>query len=160
MNGGEVSCYMHDKMDVGQRVLLGVPAGLFSVPENPNPAGCVLVSAGIGVTPMWAFFNHLGSDHVKAVWCINPSKDRALFVDEFQRSGIPTTALTSGGGRCDLVDEADKLVAQTSKDCTFYICGPRGFMSAWNEALTKSCGVKEDNIKMEVFGTGTVCPAK
>ena len=35
-------------------------------------------------------------DHVKAVWCINPTEDRALFVDEFQKSGIPTTALSSG----------------------------------------------------------------
>ena len=66
----------------------------------------------------------------------------------------------TGGGRCDLADEAAKLVAKTSKDCDFYICGPRGFMAAWNEALTKSCGVREDNVKMEVFGTGSACPAK
>ena len=45
---------------------------------------------------MWSFFNHLGSEHVKAVWCVNPSEDRALFVDEFRNSGVPTTALTSG----------------------------------------------------------------
>ena len=35
-------------------------------------------------------------DHVKAVWCINPTEDRALFVEEFQKSGVPTTALSSG----------------------------------------------------------------
>ena len=45
---------------------------------------------------MWSFFNHLGSEHVKAVWCVNPSEDRALFVQEFRDSGVPTTALTSG----------------------------------------------------------------
>ena len=35
-------------------------------------------------------------DYVKAVWCINPTEDRALFVEEFQKSGVPTTALSSG----------------------------------------------------------------
>ena len=49
------------------------------------------------------------------------------------------------------------------KQCDIYICCPRGFMAGWREALIDHCGVKEGNVKMEVFGTGSLvatCPAK
>ena len=54
-------------------------------------------------------------------------------------------------------------MAKAGKECDFYICGPRGFMLGWREALVEHCGVKEGNVRMEVFGTGSpaaTCPAK
>ena len=75
----------------------------------------------------------------------------------------PKIPSVTGGSKCNLKDEASDLVAKAGKECDFYICGPRGFMAGWREALVDHCGVKESNIKMEVFGTGSpvaTCPAK
>ena len=69
----------------------------------------------------------------------------------------------SGGQKCNLKEEASNLVAKAGKECDFYICGPRGFMAGWRDALVDHCGIKEGNIKMEVFGTGSpvaTCPVK
>ena len=49
------------------------------------------------------------------------------------------------------------------KECNFYICGPSGFMAGWREVLVNHCGVKEGNIRMDVFGKGSpvaTCPNK
>jgi nitric oxide dioxygenase len=161
---GMVSGYMHgaDTFPVGTKVLFGVPCGVFTPPAVPNPCGSVLVSAGIGATPMYALFNGLGPANVKADWCVNPTADRALFLSEFQESGVPTTSLLSqdfpqaeaGGHRAGLLGEARKLVEATSKDCDFFLCGPNPFMASFRCALAR-CGVTEDRVKMEVFGTGT-----
>ena len=45
-------------------------------------------------------------------------------------------------------------MAKAGKECDFYICGPRGFMSGWREALVEHCGVKEGNIRDQLYKIG------
>lgn len=151
---GVVSNYMHDTMKLGTKVLLGVPAGVFTATLSPS----VLISAGIGVTPMWSFFNQLGKEHVKHIWAINPSASRALFQKEFEKSGIPTTYKV-GGAKIDLKGEAATLVAGAGVGANYYVCGPNGFMVSFKAALC-AAGVEGSNVHTEVFGTGNArsCP--
>jgi nitric oxide dioxygenase len=152
VRGGVVSTYMHDKMEIGAKVRVGVPCGVLK--SEPNPNGHVLVSAGIGVTPMSALAKQLGRK-VKAIWCLNSTKDRAVFVDEFINSGVPTFSLTTEGGRPDLDVHAAKLVQTAGESCSYYLCGPVPFMAGFSHALYKA-GVAQEKVHMQLFGTGNV----
>merc|ERR1712060_81319 len=56
--GGKVSTYMHEQLKVGDAVKLMPPYGVFTPDETFESA--VLMSAGIGVTPMVNFSRALG----------------------------------------------------------------------------------------------------
>jgi ferredoxin-NADP reductase len=53
-----VSALLHDKVEIGDEVLLGAPAGQFVLDSAPlRPV--VLISAGVGITPLLPMAGHL-----------------------------------------------------------------------------------------------------
>ncbi|ALZ74583.1 NO-inducible flavohemoprotein [Rheinheimera sp. F8] len=163
---GLVSNYLHDEVQVGDVLELLPPAGDFYL--QPEPAPTVLISAGVGLTPMLAMLETLvTSGHNTPVWFLHACENRtqhsfvsrlhslAQLQDNLQRhywyQQVTTDDLSTGlvsAGLMDLVALKDQLPRQQGQ---FYLCGPAAFMQfAKNQLL--QIGVSAAQIHYEVFG--------
>lgn len=80
---GQVSSYIHARLHLGDLVDIASPRGTFVLEEGTCPV--VLVSAGIGVTPVLAMLHQLAAVRdPRPVWWIHIAHDRAqhAFADE------------------------------------------------------------------------------
>mmetsp|Transcript_13302 Transcript_13302/g.17247 ORF Transcript_13302/g.17247 Transcript_13302/m.17247 type:complete len:281 (+) Transcript_13302:44-886(+) len=159
ISGGKVSTYMHEELNVGDKCLLGAPCGLFTPYSDNN---VVLISAGIGITPMYSFLSALDHSRVKGILHFENSPERMAFRKEFEASGLDPQFVFEEKERNikkQISEQAKRMVAKGGPKADYYLCGPGAFMSAMTKAL-KDNGAK--NVLSEVFGTGTTpmlrCP--
>ncbi|KAI1084293.1 flavohemo protein [Whalleya microplaca] len=173
---GLISNLLHDNYKEGDTVELTHPAGEFFVdPKADNNAPLVLISAGVGLTPMisildstveanpqrqvsWVHGVHNSEvrafkDHIRDVCEKNPNVKATFFVSNTQANEVQGVDYHFQG-RMDL----DKIDPNASiflgnPDAEYYICGPFGFMSDIQNYLIKA-GVDEKRTHLEVFGTG------
>ncbi|KAB5585720.1 globin-like protein [Coniochaeta sp. 2T2.1] len=180
---GMVSNLLHAKYAVGDEVELSHPQGEFFVdPEEKGKEGvpAVLISAGVGATPMMAILQSLTKEDAKAKrpvsWIQGARNSRSLpfsdAVKEIARRRENVSAnvfLTSvndedkagvdyhfGQTRIDfhkLDAEGDLFLAD--KRAEYFICGPQPFMVQMHKALVDR-GVAEERIRLEVFETGGI----
>ncbi|MGO2128852.1 MAG: NO-inducible flavohemoprotein [Pseudoalteromonas prydzensis] len=157
---GIVSNYLHS-LDEGRVIELYPPAGDFFLRANNKPV--VLISAGVGQTPMLAMLQTLLSDQsnqpVTYLHACENQQQRSfsdfLFAQAAAHSRLNHyTWLNHGGEGADFIGLMDvKRVAEqlplTQGD--FYICGPTGFMAAIKQQLI-ALGVDATRIHYEVFG--------
>jgi ferredoxin-NADP reductase/predicted pyridoxine 5'-phosphate oxidase superfamily flavin-nucleotide-binding protein len=177
---GVVSNWLHDHLAPGAPVELMGPGGDFTFEEGTQrPA--VLLSAGIGVTPMIAMLNgllvngsrtrhrhpvhfihgarnrreHAFAEHLKAL----ASGHRNLNVhirysaeQEAEAYDSDITNWEASAGRIDL----DLLRAILPfDDYDFYLCGPVAFMQQMYQGL-RSLNVADARIRFESFGPASV----
>jgi len=154
--GGVVSTYLHENAKVGDTVKLSPPYGVFTPREADESA--VLISAGIGVTPMYSLSKHFGDKtaliaHIDKNAANHPSKDH------FASLKCPTMfKYTEDGGRPKAADFASDIVKQVGTSHGFYLCGPQRWMSEMRAALT---AVGATSVHYEAFGPeGSGCPMK
>lgn len=166
---GVASNYLHDGVEQRATLMALSPRGHFVVEPGSRPIA--LLSAGIGVTPMLAMFEHLAT-------C--PLKRQVLFVHG-ARSGrehvygsrvrqlvakndlLRSHVLYSKPGPNDVVghdfDACGRLSTETLDDLLpsfnvdFYLCGPESFMRDMVRGLM-SRGVPKEQIRYEFFGAG------
>ncbi|MGY3572758.1 NO-inducible flavohemoprotein [Vibrio paucivorans] len=154
---GIVSNHLHDNVQEGDTVQLYAPAGDFYYTEKHQPV--VLISAGVGATPMQAMLQTLSESKKSDVTYLHAcnSKLQHSFIDE-------TSTLVAGNdwkqhtwylegdadhqGQMEL-SKVNEQLPLTEGD--FYICGPVGFMDAIVKQLD-SLNVSRDRIHYEVFG--------
>lgn len=145
---GKVSCFLHEKAEVGSRVLVAKPAGEFTArPSEESTA--VFLSAGIGITPMVALLQELG-DRVVLAAHVDKTEEAHAFRHMFKEAGIPTQVqYTRKNGRPPR-DIGARLVRTAGPNHDWYICGPRGFM---NDAVDTLCdaGVDLERVHVESF---------
>lgn len=55
---GIVSCYMHDQLNIGDKIRVGAPAGKFFFDDLPSKA-VVLIAGGVGITPLMSILRYL-----------------------------------------------------------------------------------------------------
>ncbi|MDD0813793.1 NO-inducible flavohemoprotein [Curvibacter sp. HBC28] len=169
---GMVSNRLHDHVQAGDVIELAPPAGDFFL-HTDRQTPVVLLSAGVGITPMMAMLAHLQATAPQrplrfvhaarhaGVQAFAPqvraltqamANAQAWLVHEAQRPE-PASAQPDALGRLDL----QHLAAQDllPPDADYYLCGPKGFMSAQIHAL-KDQGVAAERIHAEAFGTGGV----
>lgn len=174
---GTVSRHFHDRIRVGDKIDAKAPSGQFHLQENSNKP-IVLLSAGVGITPMIAMLESLVSQHgcAKGKQCKRPiafvhaarnGNEHAFRNHPVLRSandhGISVTYVYSQPSTQDIVDkafharghiDADLLQSvMTNSESEVYLCGPSGFMKAMQENL-RGIGVPANNIKQEAFGPG------
>ncbi len=159
---GMVSNYLHQQIQEGDFVELAAPNGDFYLHEDRNTP-VVLISAGVGITPMMSMLEHLNATgtrrtvrfyhaarhgqaqafatRVRNVVQALPQAS-AWFVHEAGQDGDEQ-------GRLDL----SRHVLPAEAD--HYVCGPQGFMTAQIAAL-RAQGVPAERIHAEAFGTGGV----
>lgn len=159
---GLTSSYLHDVIQVGDSIGVHPPAGVFCLHDSPRPA--VLISAGVGATPMMAMLESIISQSTARNVCYLHACENALqhsFADRISQitesrpeisshywynQGSRDPQIFSGLMNLDRISE--KLPINTGY---FYICGPSGFMKFIKQQLL-ALGVAEDHIFYEVFG--------
>lgn len=165
---GGMSDVLHDEIVPGSELLLGIPAGRFVLSSAPGRP-VVLISAGIGITPLLPMLDHLaGEEAARDVWFIHAARDGAhhLFADEVRQ-----IADRSRGGRVNLVScysrpgDADVCAISGRMDAEavarllpveqadFYICGPDAFMSSLRDGLI-ALGASAESFHFEEFSSG------
>lgn len=157
VSGGQVSTFLHNQVKVGDTVKLSPPFGVFSL--DPDIPSAVLMSAGIGVTPMMGFSRAL-QDNVKLAVHVDKKPEAHAFRSHFGSTPDKFVAhytQVSGVGRPTAANLAKEAVQKAGADNVFYICGPEAWMLELQSELLK-LGSKK--VKCEVFGSqlATGCP--
>jgi ferredoxin-NADP reductase len=165
IDDGEVSPYLTEEAQVGDRFELRGPIGGYFV-WDPNPGGAVLlVGGGSGVVPLMAMVRQraAGAKEVPtSLLYSEKSWDDVIYRDELERAGQGGNGLEvvytltrrqppgwKGYGR--RVDR--ELLADVVPDelALTFVCGPTPFVEAVAEALVK-LGHEPSRIKTERFG--------
>ena len=169
---GEGSRYFHDRIRAGDLLQVGAPRGSFTLAPGDRPV--VLLSAGIGATPVLSMLHSLaesGSDSQREVWWCHGARNGAEhpFAAEAREllgrlSQGHSLVAYSKPGEADKsgidYDVSGHLSLTTlqqfrvPKDADFYLCGPAAFLACFTSAL-KSWGVPDSAIHSEVFGAGS-----
>ncbi|GAA4799006.1 hypothetical protein [Streptomyces ziwulingensis] len=158
---GEVSSWLHTHARVGDVLAVSVPFGDLALEEGNGPL--LLISAGIGVTPMVAMLDHLVDAGVtRPVTVVHADRTPADHAhrDEQTRllAALPDARFHlwyeepgdlaphgASAGRADLT------AVELPADVTVYLCGPLPFMRAVRGDLLRR-GVPAEAVHYEVFG--------
>jgi ferredoxin-NADP reductase/predicted pyridoxine 5'-phosphate oxidase superfamily flavin-nucleotide-binding protein len=170
---GRFSAYLHERLRVGDRLEARAPRGQFTV-DALAPRPLVLLSAGIGITPMLAMLRHVVYEgvrkrRIRRTWFVHGGRnaeERAFLAEVAQLADSAKGAVqvvqvltepdpdTREGvdfharGRVDLALLKSVLPWD---DYDFYLCGPPAFMQALYTGL-RSLHVPESRIHAEAFG--------
>jgi ferredoxin-NADP reductase len=165
---GKVSGHLHAAIAVGDAVELTGPNGRFVLGEGSARA-VVLISAGIGVTPVLAMLQALAEqDSLREVWWIHGARngDEHAFRGEAQshlarlRHGRSHVRYSQPHPRDRLgrdYDSAGRLTGEdiialgVPTDAEFRLCGPSRFVSEFTAALVER-GAAQERIHNESFG--------
>jgi hypothetical protein len=164
---GAASRQLHDAVEAGDLLFAGAPAGDFVLRSGTRPV--VLLSAGVGVTPMVGMLRALArTEDPRPIAFIHGARDsrhhplgaeiRSL-VAATRRAQLHVAYSKPGPQDVPGVDYDSRgrvdgdLVASLlpDLDADFYLCGPIVFMAAVRERL-EELGVPEAQIHAESFG--------
>jgi nitric oxide dioxygenase len=157
---GMVSNYLHS-LEQGTIVELYPPAGDFFLRNNTSPV--VLISAGVGQTPMLAMLETLLSDNSNQEImylhaCENTQQhsfSKYLYDLTAQNNHLKTITwfnqATEGADFTGLMNLNAVQAQLPLSNGDFYLCGPAGFMAFIKNQLLE-LGVKKEQIHYEVFG--------
>jgi ferredoxin-NADP reductase/MOSC domain-containing protein YiiM len=166
---GAASSYIHDKVGVGDTVHASAARGSFTLRPGDTPV--VLLSAGIGVTPVLAMLHALAAEaSTKDIWWLYGARNgrEHPFAEEVRESlkGLPHHHSHVCYSTPDPQDRPDvdfnsaghldtRVLQQLDlpRNGDFYICGPSTFMNDLTAGLT-ALGIAPDHIHTEMFGTG------
>ncbi len=157
--GGRISNWLHDEVEVGAEFDVAPPAGEFVLdPEGKREV--VLLSGGVGLTPMISMLETCGGGELRMISVhaarspahhAMPERQRELAHEShvfYETSEGEAVAQNAHAGRIDpdwLVRISDATVAD------YYVCGPTGFMDAMIRGL-KAANVPPARIHYEFFG--------
>jgi ferredoxin-NADP reductase/predicted pyridoxine 5'-phosphate oxidase superfamily flavin-nucleotide-binding protein len=170
---GVASSWLHDHLVVGRQIEAKRPGGTFIYDEDSQrPA--VLVSAGIGITPMMAMLHHVlhspdgGKARAKRVFFFHGARSdgerpfSAHLKDVAMRyPALSVHLFDSGAGRLMQGVSAGRMSIDTLKrvlpfdDYDFYLCGPEQFMRDMYEGL-RALNVADERIRFEAFGPSSI----
>lgn len=156
---GLVSEWLHAHLAPGAQIELKGPGGDFTFEEGTQRP-VVMLSAGIGITPMIAMLNGL---------LVNGSRTRHKHVIHFIHGArevahpfavhLQTLALGHSNLRVHVQQKRLDVAALKEllpfDDYDFYLCGPAGFMQDMYDGLRK-LNVADERIRFEAFGPASV----
>lgn len=157
--GGRISNWLHDAVGIGDAFDVAVPAGEFFL----DPAGkreVVLLSGGVGVTPMISMLESFGGGDLRIVH-VHAARDRdhhALAETpraKAQESHVfyetPSQDDLARGIRAGRVDPHWLVQISDPAQADYFVCGPVGFMQEMVRGL-KAANVPDTRIHHEFFG--------
>jgi ferredoxin-NADP reductase/MOSC domain-containing protein YiiM len=163
---GAAGTYLRDHVGVGDVLEISEPRGSFILQSGEQPI--VLLSAGIGATPVLAMLHSLaGGRSTRQVFWLYGTRDREHhpFAAEVRRlmltlpnghSYVCYSRPDSGDkmpGDFDATGHLSRSVFDNigvPPDAAVYLCGPAGFMADMKMALVMS-GVGRERIHVELF---------
>ncbi|HEX3815544.1 MAG TPA: MOSC and FAD-binding oxidoreductase domain-containing protein [Mycobacteriales bacterium] len=160
---GIVSGYLHSRLRPGAILDVAAPRGDFVLTDDSNPV--LLISAGIGVTPVLAMLHQLAAARsTRDVWWIHTARNADQHAFAAEAHGL-LQALPNGH-ECIFYTAADAATGGPiisgrptraglaglglPTDATAYICGPAAFMADLQDALP-AVGLAPDRIHTELF---------
>jgi ferredoxin-NADP reductase/ferredoxin len=165
---GAGSRYMHEQVKVGDLIDVAAPRGSFVLRHGERPV--VLISAGVGATPVLAMLHLLAREHSsRPIWWLHGARsgEEHAFRDEVDAllAALPAShrlvaysqpaARDRRASHHDITGHLDLAAlegARVPNDADYYLCGPEGFMRDIGAALAAR-GVKPDQIAIEAFGS-------
>ncbi len=167
---GAAGKYVSEELSEGDLVQASAPRGSFTLMPGTGPV--VLISAGIGVTPVLGMLHALAAEQSRrGIWWLYGTRSSLEhpFANEVRelvrslphaRSHICYSTPVPGDREGVNYDSAGHLDTATLRtlclpvDSDCYVCGPSSFMSDLTEGLT-SLGVARGRIHTEMFGSGS-----
>jgi ferredoxin-NADP reductase len=166
---GVVSTFLHEHVMPGDVIEVGAPRGLFTLAADDD-APVVLLSAGVGATPVLAMLASLAAEGSRReVWWIHGARNRAehAFAAEARahlaalpgaRSHIRYSrpAASDVAGRD--YDGEGRVTLQPLQELgipragDYYLCGPTPWMRELSASLL-TWGVAPERIHTEIFGS-------
>ena len=152
---GLVSRWLHEHIEPGSVVEAAAPRGEFYLTDGGGPV--LLMSAGIGITPVLAMLHALSAARsARDIWWLHTARNRATqaFAAEVASliGSLPrarqSVFYTQTQGR---LDRPAVAALGIPTDATAYLCGPTEFMSDMRDALTAG-GLDPERIHSELFG--------
>jgi ferredoxin-NADP reductase/MOSC domain-containing protein YiiM/ferredoxin len=166
---GAGSGFLHTHVQAGAVLEASAPSGTFTLTSGGDPV--VLVSAGIGVTPVLAMLHTLASERSgREVWWLFGARSgqEHPFAKEARellqsigrhRSFIVYSQPGASDEQGSAFDARGHLGAATLKglnipqQADFYLCGPDAFLKDLTAALV-DYGVPSSRVRREIFGKG------
>ena len=170
-----VSQFLHANAKPGFMLEAMAPRGRFILADCLRPA--VLISGGVGITPMIAMAEHIAAEgkrtgSARPVCFIHGTQNGRAHafrdhVRELAAEHAPFKLHVSYSrpDTGDVLGQTHDAVGKVSidkvksvlppGDCDFYLCGPAGFMEAIYDGVT-GMGVPANRIHYESFGPATV----
>lgn len=152
---GLVSRWLHAHIEPGSVIAAAAPRGDFYLTDGSNPV--ILISAGIGVTPVLAMLYALSAvGSRRDIWWLYTTRNREThaFATEVTTliDSLPHARqrvfYTETQGR---MDQRSIAALGLSSDAAVYLCGPTQFMTDMRDALT-TAGLDPAHIHTELFG--------
>jgi ferredoxin-NADP reductase/MOSC domain-containing protein YiiM len=166
---GAAGAYVDDKLQVGDIVQASAARGCFTLRPGDTPV--VLLSAGIGVTPVLAMLHALAAEaQAREIWWLYGTRNGREHPFAGETRGLLNALADHHSHICysspDPEDRPNvdfdapgrlnmKAIQQLDLpyDGDFYICGPSTFMSDLTAGFAAR-GVVRDRIHTETFGAG------
>ncbi len=166
---GAASQFIHDRVRAGDQLEAAAPRGTFTLRPGQGPV--LLISAGVGATPVLAMLHALAAARSgRDIWWLHSARRRAdePFAAESRAllaelPGARRHICYSSPGPDDVrgrdYDTAGRLSAAVlaaldlPRDADAYLCGPPAFMADISAALAAG-GIEAARIRTEVFGAG------
>jgi ferredoxin-NADP reductase/MOSC domain-containing protein YiiM len=166
---GAASQFLHTRLRAGDMLEAAAPRGTFTL--RPGQAPVLLISAGVGATPVLAMLDTLAAARsTRDIWWLHGARRSAdePFAAESRAllAALPSAHRyicysspdpgdvqgrdyqTAGRLSAPVLDALD-----LPRDADAYLCGPPAFMADISAALT-AAGIQAAGIRTEVFGAG------
>lgn len=174
---GAASQHLHDRIAVGDRIEARAPDGAFTV-DAQERRPLVLISAGVGITPMLAMLRHvlyegLRTRRVRKTWFLHGARNQSerafdQEVAELVRLGKGAISLVRtlsqpepGAVKGVDYEHQGRIDIQILKsvlpldDYDYYLCGPAAFTQGVYDGL-RELRIPDDRIHAEAFGPSTL----
>jgi len=166
---GAAGAYIDSRVQAGDLLDVSAPRGSFTLRQGERPV--VLVSAGIGATPVLAMLHALAAEQTRReIWWLHGARDSSEHPFSAEvRELLKTLPGSRSHIRYSVPKPTDRPAVDfdgvgrvgvqmfeemgVPPDADFYICGPAAFMSDLVDGLA-GWGVARDRLHTENFGSG------
>jgi len=164
---GAASGYLHDRLAVGDGLDIAAPRGTFILDQTRAPV--LLISAGIGATPVLAMLHMLAREHSdRQIWWLHGARNGHEHPFAAEARALLATLSNAHAHICYSRPDADDLEGrdydetghvtasllarlELPADAEAYLCGPLPFMEEISAGLV-AIGLDAPHIHTEPFG--------
>jgi ferredoxin-NADP reductase/MOSC domain-containing protein YiiM len=162
------SSFLCNRTQLGDLLDVSAPRGSFTL--RPSQSPLVLLSAGVGATPVMSMLHSLAAERSqREIWWIYGARNRVdhPFAEE-SRSLLKQisrgrgyivysrpAAIDQVGADFDAAGHIDAALLErigVSRNSDFYLCGPSSFLQNMRDGL-RTWGVLAENVHTEIFGS-------
>ncbi len=152
---GRISNWINDRVQVGSRLAVVPPAGLFVL--NESDRNIVFFGGGSGITPIMSILKSALATSRRTLKLIYANRDERSIIFKKELDDL----VSAHGDRLEVIHSIDdvdgfmdrstmKRYALADLHADFYLCGPGAFMAAVGESL-REAEVDHDQIHIERF---------